>query len=96
MEVSPYAMTCDLFVSFCTVLNCCASVSPDVFLSASSIQFTLYRSPRHVVKSSPFTKSFGGQYVPQLGSSGFAAVVAYTLMSAGSDLNIDPELQASM
>lgn len=44
----------------------------------SSIQATLYRSPRQVMYSSEGAGSIPGQYVPQLLSTALEAVVAYT------------------
>jgi len=49
----------------------------------SSIQETLYRSPKQVSYSGGGLGNSPGQYVPQLLSSAFDAVVAYTLMSSG-------------
>jgi hypothetical protein len=62
----------------------------------SSIQETLYKSPKQVSYSGGGLGTSPGQYVPQLLSSAFEAVVAYTLMSFGrSPSKMLPDSHAS-
>mmetsp|Transcript_47557 Transcript_47557/g.110846 ORF Transcript_47557/g.110846 Transcript_47557/m.110846 type:complete len:228 (+) Transcript_47557:447-1130(+) len=76
--LSPHSMTWLLFVFFITILNCWSNVSfVASSTSASSIQFTLKRSPRQDPMCLPFTVSASwvmpGQYVPHELSVGFEA-----------------------
>mmetsp|Transcript_5298 Transcript_5298/g.11709 ORF Transcript_5298/g.11709 Transcript_5298/m.11709 type:complete len:230 (+) Transcript_5298:191-880(+) len=97
--LSPHSMTWLLFVFFITILNCWSNVSfVASSTSASSIQFTLKRSPRQDPMCLPFTVSASlvmpGQYVPHELSEGFDAETP-KMPGVERPLNMDPLSHAS-
>ena len=77
-STSPHYITYDLSVNFLTFAYYSYKVSLVTSeASVSSIQLTEKRSPKQLPICFPFTtSSSGGQYVPQLLSSGEAALTA--------------------